>query len=107
MLVIRANIRAFNLYTELLKVCNLYFMHVYVFTTRRVEKLYKANSTVFVSLFDICKIWVIMSFFSLLYCVIIFSITNWLIQGSNTNKKGYDRVLWSLMLEHSYLLSEF
>ena len=50
--VLKANIRTFNSYAELLKLYNLY-MHMYYVLIRTVEMLQKINSTVFISLLSL------------------------------------------------------
>lgn len=100
-------------------------MHMYFTLTRTVEMLPKINSSVCISLLDMCASypqplllahrWIRQNwkekknyglpYLSFSFFIIVFSISDWLPNGCNTSKKGS----WSFVvfLEHYCLLSTF
>jgi len=92
-------------------------MHMYFILTRIVEILHKINSSVCILLLDICTSYpqslllaYLMSkeelkrkknyrlpYLYLSFHIIIFSISDQLLNGSNASKKGYNKAPWSFI----------
>lgn len=82
-------------------------MHLYILPTRIEETLHKTDYPYFTSPFaQSINLRLIEGrterkknhgLLCLSFCAVIFSVSGWLIQGSNRSKRGYERILWLLV----------